>query len=291
MRAPHLTPSLSPRLTAAVKLVKQFEARASSGVFSGIVSKDVADALTERLGSAVKIDQDQTSLCGPAVVMFNLTRDDPLKYAQFVIDLFERGRAQFGNLDITVHDHLKQYVPPPRMINVADWIALASLRDSRQFFLRHYKSVKDDLAAMTYPGAIVEWFQKAGYPVVLNETHLTVPGGSTRAYYELSRVMGTGDRRRGSDPPKPEINARKASDLHKQGYMVCLLIHSNMLEIGKQRKASPWANHWIVLISPVKFYGTYVECTVYSWGAEYYVALPNEDFAKNYYGFVAARAY
>ena len=66
---------------------------------------------------------------------------------------------------------LKDYALPPTAgtIAEADWIIMASIRDSTNWFLS-YSSVNDSLSAFTTPGELKEWFRKAGYSDIQDDT-------------------------------------------------------------------------------------------------------------------------
>lgn len=267
---PRLTP---PRITPrdqARALVAAFAARAGGGVFPHIQRADVAYGLRARLENPSLIAQKSSSLCGPAALVFNLATNDPVHYARYVIDLFERGVADVNKLHVKAGGDLRAY-DPTGLIQPADWIALASLRDSENFFF-DYQSVDDEFAGITLPGDMEAWFKKIGYRSVINDTNLM------------------------SD--KDEANIRAADRLYQDDYWVCLFINDNMLSADTQDKGSMTASHWVVLTSPVTIAGGAISFEVFTWGKGHYqVPAPGPGshpltlahFYDVYYGYVAAK--
>ena len=258
-------PSTPTARAAAQALVTAFGARPGGGRFSGISRAAVASALTQRIATPGAISQSVLSLCGPAALLFTTARDDPTRYAQFIIDLYEKGQAKLGNLDIAPGADARTYAPPPS-VNAADWIGLASIRDSANWFF-DYQSAKNQFAGITMPNELVQWFKEAGYTEVINETN---------TFFNKNR-----------------LNALKASHLFNLGYKVSLFISAKMLRATEQTDNSSTPDHWVVLTSGILLVPS-VRLTVYTWGRPRYripqgSALTESDFLDNYYGFVACR--
>jgi hypothetical protein len=234
-------PRLSPRDQARA-LVAAFAARAGGGVFPHIQRIDVALGLRARVDRPSLISQQSSSLCGPAALVFDLATNDPVRYAQYVIDLYERGVADVRQLHVKAGDDLRAY-DPSGLIDPADWIALASLRDSDNFFF-DYQSVDNEFAGITLPGDLEGWFKKIGYTKVINDTNLMTD--------------------------KDEANIREADRLYKDDYWVCLFINANMLSAATQDQGSTTASHWVVLTSPVTIAGGKISFQVFTWGKGHY---------------------
>lgn len=248
----------------AKSLIDEFAERIGIGVFPSVARRDVAAGLKERIDDPGKINQSMTSLCGPASILFDLAGAKPLTYAQFGIDLYEVGVANIGKLHIVPGADLRVYAPPAG-IDAADWITLASIRDSENWFF-DYEAVGNELAGITLPHELADWFRSVGYTDVRNDTNLVIN--------------------------KDEANAREASNLFQRGFRVSLFIGANLLE--KPGSGSPTADHWVVLVSPIRFEAGTIEMHVFSWGngrrrVPLQGVLLTDAFLKNYYGYVAAR--
>lgn len=129
----------------------------------------------------------------------------------------------------------------------------------------------DDASAITMPHSMADWFKKAGYTDVINETNV---------FFH-----------------KDDAQAKRASSLYSKGYKVCLFINMNMLYASDHDKGSATPDHWVVLLSEISVASTagkkQVKLTVQSWGKVRNVpqssSLSLESFLKNYYGFVACK--
>ena len=113
---------------------------------------------------------------------------------------------------------------PRRNVEAPDWIALASLRDSENYFF-DYQDASDAFAGITLPGELEEWFKKAGYAEVVNDARVIVD--------------------------QEEENIRRADAFFQRGFRVCLFIHSNMLDKSTESTGSATPNHWVVQTSSV----------------------------------------
>lgn len=271
----------------AIALVGEFEGRTKSGVWSGVTKADVVAGLRDRLNNANHVSSRKLNLCGPAAFVRNLVMDDPVNYVKIVVGLFEDGRAYVGSKTIKPSKDLLKYTPPAKVaadtthnlgeaFNRADWIILASLRDSDNSFF-DFQSVDDSVAGITMPHTMVSWFKEMGYTDIKNETNLL-------AHKDLA-------------------NAKEASRLFSNSYKICLFINADMLDTNKQTSWSLTPDHWVVLVSRMTFTGTgldadpaaCVEFQVFTWGKVQSVpqvatkSLSIRDFLSNYYGYVACK--
>src|SRR6478752_3918418 len=65
----------------------------------GVDRASFAMDLMDHINSPSLINQRDSSLCGPACFLYALLQKTPETYAQFVIDLYEKGQAKVGGLD------------------------------------------------------------------------------------------------------------------------------------------------------------------------------------------------
>ena len=249
----------------AKRKLDEFELRTDAGKWSHLSRSQIASDLRIRIENPDKIDQNRTSLCGASSLFHELATDDPEKYAQTAIDLFEKGQASISNLTLKPSADLMNYKLDDKDIAQGDWILAASLRDSGNWFM-DYQGTGNDAAAITIPSTMAKWFKAAGYKDVRNETNLLLC--------------------------KDWDNAQEASELKKHGYHVCLFINADLLENPTQASVIP--DHWIVLLSTIDKVN--VDCcklTCFSWGERRPVPkvgnLRIMHFEWNYYGYVACK--
>lgn len=157
--------------TKAIQLVNQFLARTGTGHFKNISRKNLGNNLIARINSPGKIDQGSSSLCAPAALLYSVAKTNPEQYSTFAIELFEKGRSSIQKLVIEPSSDLKLYSLSGSAVDPADWITLASIRDSNNWFF-DYQSENDQAAGITLPGALEKWFKKAGYTKITNETNV-----------------------------------------------------------------------------------------------------------------------
>ena len=106
------------------QMLLDFEKKPPGTAFPNIPRTKVVGGLRLRLSTdgAKFIAQKGSSLCGPAAVMFCVANRNPEMYAQYVMDLYDKGEAQFGTLTVKPGDACRNY--DPKRIAPVDWIAL-----------------------------------------------------------------------------------------------------------------------------------------------------------------------
>ena len=260
------------RQIGAAEIVCEFLKRTGRGRWPMLDRDEIGVGLLMRLAYPGLLRQGEASLCGPAAFLFGLLLDRPGFYAGFAIHLYERGTAVLGGLPVTPHDSVRQYAPPrSKDIHSVDWMTMASLRDSENWFFS-YDTADKEFAGATTPFELVWWFTKAGYSDVKEDANLT-------------------RHQRDTD------NIDDASRLFAAGYRVCLLIDSQMLETAHQAESGSALladRHWIVLRSKIDHSGGNIKMTVFTWGegnrqVPQTGTLPLSDFLENYYGYVAGK--
>lgn len=257
----------------AEELVRQFAARPGGGAFKRIARRDVANELLARVYDPSKIHQKVSSLCGPATLLFDLASRDPIAYVGYVTSLYQKGVAHIKDIKVAPGSDLKDYDPGDK-VEASDWIALASLRDSENYFF-DYQDASNEFAGITLPGELEDWFKKVGYAEVVNDARVIID--------------------------QEEANLRRANAYFQRGFRVCLFINSNMLSKSTESSGSATADHWVVQTAPVSFGLTVlggetektVALAIYTWGegrrpVPQTGVLTLDDFLDNFYGFVAA---
>jgi hypothetical protein len=258
----------------AKDLVDSFAARTGTGVWLHIDRADLAQGLRARIDNPDLINQGQASLCGPADFFHDLAIDDPVTYARAAIELYETGATNVGTQKIRPSHDLKIHlIPANANVDPADWILCASLRDQDNWFF-DYQSETDGLAGITMPHSMADWFRKAGYTDIVNDTNIAAC--------------------------KDLANAKAASRFFTRGYKVSLFINSEMLEADTQSDPALIPDHWVGLTSPISFLGieadpaSKVSFQVYTWGEGHRKvpesgSLSIEHFLWNYFGYVACK--
>jgi hypothetical protein len=261
----------------ATALVNQFVTNpALTGRWPNIHRVDLGTGLLARIDNPNSIDQAATPFCGPTTVIRALALNNPDAYAQAAIDLYTTGHARINNLDIRPGSAVINAAVPANT-NPADWIMLASLRDSSNWLLSASGFFGRNIAGITIPSTIETWFRNAGFTQIVNRTSLT--GGDI--------------------PSVKSMNVQQASQYYSQGYTVAMLIDADLLDPSTQNDMfSMYPDHWIVLASPIANagsmnYSVNTSFKAFTWGTVRDVpqsgTLVYERFLTKFYGFVAAR--
>ncbi|MDR1425029.1 MAG: hypothetical protein LBI92_10580 [Azoarcus sp.] len=189
------------------------------------------DAVEKRRNDPTYIEQGGSSLCGPAAFLYCVAREKPDDFAHYALDLALEGKGSLGNLIVepgsaclgTERLQIGQGTKAgtqgtkARTITPADWVTLASLRDSTGR-VSSMDSVTSDLGGMTHPDALAGWFGGTGwFRDVRNE----------------ARIAGTHD-------PLRHLLGINSLPLS----YVCLLINANIMTGGVVFRIP---THWVVL--------------------------------------------
>ena len=228
--------------------------------------------LNQRYRDPGTINQAVSSLCGPAALMFITATHRPPEYRRFVTELYENGESKLGDLKIKPGKDCRNVNPDPH-VAPADWVALASIRDSENLIF-DYDDVDDEIGGITLPGSLEGWFRKAGYKSVLEEANIYLTKG--------------------------EDNFRDAVRLHNLGFRICLLVRAVVIakppfDRNAFIQAFTYPDHWVVLndSSPLLSAAS-VRFRIFTWGQPQYQVpitgtLSMENWLDNYYGFVACK--
>jgi hypothetical protein len=255
---------------SAVKEVAAFAAR--TGPTRWLLNRAaVAARLDQLVKDADLVDQGALNLCGPAIFFHVYARRDPLAFARYAGDLFEKGSASIGSLTIKPKDDLvrNDYAKiVPRMspvTPVAEWMCLSALRDSENAVATFEGDPSENIAGMTTPGELADWMKASGiYTRVSDEGNWVASKGITHAT-ALS----------------PAANRD-----------VLMLINAHIIAGAaphRKKFLDSFPNHFIQLLSRVHVTKTAtVEFDYWTWGMPgvQHATVPMRDFIDNYYGTV-----
>lgn len=137
-------------------------------------------------------DQGDSSLCGPAVILYSLLIDCPDLYCQYIKDLWNNGKAKLGSLEITPSDgcrHPNNYTELNGLTRVPaiDWISMASLRDEEN--ISSYTSPDEDFYGITLPSDIAKWAKGLGSEIIYENMGLI--GVAKYSIIEISNYVSS----------------------------------------------------------------------------------------------------
>jgi hypothetical protein len=264
-------------VNAALPLITAFETGAGTSPWMNLSRASVATRLRELVTNPDKVKQADLNLCGPAIFARLWAARDPAAFAQFAIELFEKGHSQIGQYKVRprsaslLGEDYTQLVAkysalpnPKEMPPPADWMILGSIRDVENSVFRYKGTPEEDVSAITPPGEVVKWLNAAGaWRKVRDETNLLFTKGLDHA--QSLAPDGTTD--------------------------VALLINSAMLpkqDIPFFMKVTP--NHYIGLESKIRVFNDTVEFVYWTWGNPLaLLSIPVATFQKHYYGALIAQ--
>ena len=118
----------------ATATVDAFARKTDAGAYGALHRADVASGLKARLADPDIIHQRESPYCGPACTIRAICKDDPDAYAKAATDLFDNGVGKVKDLEIKPGSELIKSAAKMKM-NEADWLMLATLRDTSNAIL------------------------------------------------------------------------------------------------------------------------------------------------------------
>lgn len=287
------------RQKRAADLVCDFMERDGAGQFPQLNRDNVGIGLLMRLAKPSLMAQAKSSLCGPTALLYNMASDQPETYARFAVDLFEKGRGTLGSLEITPSSAVRAYAPGDKIAQ-ADWLTMASVRDSENYLLA-YSSVERELAGITLPHELANWFRLAGYQRVYDRTTYT-PGGGGPKWVEAANEL-LAQKWRICLFINADMTEGRGLDLDEMAKGITTILNPSSIDDikklpGRLKRsfASMAPNHWIVQRSRIEVTNGNVDFTAFTWGKgdfkvpdpSYNDALSLVDFYTSFHGFIAA---
>lgn len=274
-----IDPSLSSRLN-------QFARSNVSGVWNHLDKQQIIDDLQLRLENPFKIEQGEQPFCGPAAVVFELIRKQPLRYIDICQSLYEQGSFDGFTKPIVAAGRLRRSYGKLRMAQV-DWMLLATLRDSANLLVPvHPKApaIIRNIAGITKPWEITGWVRELlGYPEpIIQQTCLS---GEFQALQSANDIINTGGVAFGL--------------INSQG-----LLGNNSFLASRLHRLYP--NHWVTILGNVS-HGlpsasaiesptrasrrkqSRVEFDIYSWGRKIRVNTDASRIGDYFWGVVMAK--
>lgn len=269
---PSLALGNSSTVAQALPGIASFAARTGTSRWK-LARADVARRLEEVTRDPSLIQQGSLNLCGPAAFFRCWAERDPVSFVRYAIQLYEDGYGYIGNYKVTpggdlVGQDYAAVVPRMKVVcPVAEWMFMSALRDEANAFNDFEGTPEEDVAGLTTPAELADWFKSTGvYRNVRDE-------GNWVFTKSLSHARGL----------SPSANTD-----------VALLIHAHVLAnaaAGGKKKDSGllqgFPNHFVVLKSPVwQLPNGKVKFECWTWGGNVTVEVDPNVFEANYYGAV-----
>ncbi|BAY20463.1 hypothetical protein NIES2100_02050 [Calothrix sp. NIES-2100] len=259
-----------PLDTSIIAALADFEKSNSPSVWANLDKKQVLAEIKIRLNDPFQVNQGGQPFCGPASILFELIRKQPLRYVQICRSLFETGGFAGQTKRIQATERLRRSQGRLRM-SQADWMVLATLRESENLIFPVEPDAPDilrNLAGMTKSWEMKGWTQE-----VLNYRQVkyihTYIYGETEALNTATQAIASG------------------------GVAFALITADGLLDTGNQ-PFLPYPNHWITILGNIsikrgllwsKDTGRF-SMDVYSWAKKYYIDKGKGHFEDYFWGVV-----
>jgi hypothetical protein len=255
-----------PAIAAALV---DFEKSAVPGVWSSLDKNQLLVDIKMRLNDPFQVSQGGQPFCGPASILFEMVRKQPLKYVQMCRSIFETGGFIGRSARIQASRRLRESRGRLRMTQ-ADWMVLATLRESENSIFPVEADSPDiirNLAGMTKSWEMKGWVREVlGYKKVkYSHTYIF---GEFEALNEATAVIAGG------------------------GVAFALITAAGLL--GSQKPFLPYPNHWISILGNISIEGGdwqdsgsgRIAMDIYSWGKKYHIDQEEGPFEDYFWGIV-----
>jgi hypothetical protein len=246
---------------AANAAIDAFE---KSSVLSQWVFLDKATIVREmrlRVSDPFQIGQGGQPFCGPAAVLFELVRKQPLRYVQICQSLFESGGLQATTRWISASEDLRQASRGDLKMGQADWMVLATLRESENLLFPVEPNAPElirNIAGMTKSWEMRGWIRE-----IL---------GYRKSEYYHAYLMN-------------DISALNQGAIAIQsGGVACLLITAEGMLQGNPPPI-PFPSHWVVLLGGVVV-NDRVAFDIYTWSKKLHIEMDVPSFKKYFWASV-----
>jgi hypothetical protein len=252
-----------------ITAVTNFEKSTKPGVWASVEKKQLIAEMQLRLNDAFQINQGSQPFCGPAAVIFELARKQPLRYVQICRSLFETGSFQGKTKLIQASPILRRSQGRLRM-TASDWMVLATLRESENTIFNIEVNTPEfirNLAGMTKPWEMQGWIKELFDYRQIKTMHTYLAG-------EFAAL----------EQAKAAINS---------GGVVFALITADGL-LRDKKPFFPLPTHWVTILGNISVKGGdwldddsgRISLDLYSWGKQFHINQDEDMFEDYFWGVV-----
>ncbi|MEC4815704.1 MAG: hypothetical protein SAK29_20875 [Scytonema sp. PMC 1069.18] len=252
-----------------VSALEDFEKSSAPGVWSSLEKNQVLTDIKVRLLDAFKVNQGQQPFCGPASILFELVRKQPLRYVQICRSLFETGSFQGQTRRIEASQRLRQSRGKLGM-GQADWMVLATWRESENLIFPVEPDAPEIIRNIA--GMTKSWEMKGWTREVL---------GYRNVKYFHTYLLGD------------TIALNQAAKILDEGGVAFALITSQGL-LGKIPPLLPYPTHWVTLLGNISIQQSVqrksesgrISMDVYTWASQRRIEHKERRFKTYFWGIV-----
>lgn len=248
----------------ANEALAEFERSSVSGVWVGLNQKQIVAEMRSRLNNPFLVNQGGQPFCGPATIVFELIRRNPVEYVQLCRNLFQVGGF---------HTQTNRWISPSRRLRESrgnyqmpqvDWMVLSSLRESENLIFPIDPQAPEllrNLAGMTKSWEIAGWVRE-----IL---------GCQQVNYINAYLL------------RDSQIISHASQVVKQGGVALALINDSGLLLNTPPLLS-YPSHWVALLENLSINSASHEISfeVYSWAKKINITVSEEKFKAHFWSVV-----
>ncbi|MEB3295139.1 MAG: hypothetical protein VKJ24_18455 [Synechococcales bacterium] len=249
---------------AAEAAIALFEQSPQAGVWPFLDKTTLVAELRDRVHNPFQVNQGGQPFCGPAVVLFELVRTQPVKYVQLCESLFQTGKFQGKTQTIVASEKLRRASRGNLLMSQVDWMVLATLRESENLLFPVEPNAPDlirNLAGMTKSWELIGWIEELlGY---------------SQVKYHPAYLFN-------------DLNALQAANqtLQAGGIAIALITAETLLQ---NKPMPPLPTHWIGLLGGIQIDRRQVHCDLYTWSQKLTLTTDIESFKKYFWLTITAQ--
>ncbi len=241
---------------AADAAIEDFEKSSAPSVWPYLDKASVIADIRARVHDPFQINQGGQPFCGPAAVLFELVRKQPLRYVEICRSLFLIGGFQGHTSYIASSEELRRNSSGNLHMGQADWMVLATLREMENVLFPVEPNAPDiirDLAGMTK-----SWEMKGWVKEIL---------GYANADYNHAFLIN-------------DVSAMNEATAAIQagGVAFALITAEGML--GNNPPPIAFPSHWIALLGNISVQGDPVSFDIYTWSKQMRLTMDTGSFKK-----------
>lgn len=243
---------------AANAAINAFEKSSTPSQWVFLDKATIVKDLRSRVSDPFQINQGGQPFCGPAAVLFELVRKQPLRYVQICQSLFESGGFQSTTRWISASNSLRQASRGDLKMGQADWMVLATLRESENLLFPVEPNAPEmirNIAGMTKSWEMRGWIRE-------------ILGYRKSEYYHAYLMNDVSALNQG------------AIAIQSGGVAFMLITADGMLQGTPPPIAFP--SHWVALLGNVSI-GDRVSFDLYTWSKKLHIDLDLPSFKKYFW--------
>ena len=174
--------------------IADLEQSITPGVWLTLDKATLIQEIRDRVRNPYRISQGGQPFCGPAAVVFELARKQPLRYINLCSYLYLIGGFHAKSRYIPVSEQLRRATTGNLRMGQTDWMILSTFRDMENVLFAVEPNAPEllrNLAGMTKPWELVGWIKEIlGYQQV--DCDYTVLGDDISALQSADRCIRAG---------------------------------------------------------------------------------------------------